>query len=414
MVHIRLNERESNPNPHINFITALPTSSPSQEDAMQLLRALAAQVKPVMKAHGFMINSFEEYEYNAVFAGRSWNNGETVEIVLRRPDGSFYPSSWLMSTLCHELAHIKHMNHGPAFQALWARLRNEVRALQAKGYFGDGFWSSGTRLADAARTSGQGLDPGELPEYMCGGAQTRARPTRRKRRPRAIAGPSDRTGAQTTKRRKAGSRVAKDFGSGGRALNDDLDEDAKKRGTGFGKQARSKKARDERAAAIERRLAALKTGSGPSRPNRDNDDPTTDSESESEELIPETDAERRNALLDSLKQAEPGGIEKTQMKSKNLLDYWGHFVRLDSAPHGEGKRTQEKADSFAIPFDYNDVPGGNVAGPSPRTATAIAPEEEDDAEWQCAVCTLRNNPGHLACSACATPRGESSWQGGSV
>jgi hypothetical protein len=41
MVHLRINAREPNPNPH-------------------LLRALAAQVKPIMKAHGFAVNSLEE------------------------------------------------------------------------------------------------------------------------------------------------------------------------------------------------------------------------------------------------------------------------------------------------------------------------------------------------------------------
>ena len=62
MVHLRLNEREANPNPHINFITVLPTSGDERERARarELLRALAAQVKPVMRAHGFTINSFEE------------------------------------------------------------------------------------------------------------------------------------------------------------------------------------------------------------------------------------------------------------------------------------------------------------------------------------------------------------------
>ena len=60
MVHLRLNEKEANPNPHINFITALPKSGDEIERARQLLRALAAQVKPVMKAHGFTVNSFEE------------------------------------------------------------------------------------------------------------------------------------------------------------------------------------------------------------------------------------------------------------------------------------------------------------------------------------------------------------------
>lgn len=61
MVHVRLNERETNPNPHINFITALPAADEaSREEARQLLRALAAQVRPVMKAHGLAVNSFEE------------------------------------------------------------------------------------------------------------------------------------------------------------------------------------------------------------------------------------------------------------------------------------------------------------------------------------------------------------------
>lgn len=104
MVHVRLNEREPNPNPHVNFITPLPSADPAvQEDARQLLRALAAQVRPVMKAHGFAVNSLEEYEHNRVFAGRNWNNGEVVELVLRGLSGAFMPLSWLMSTFCHEV-----------------------------------------------------------------------------------------------------------------------------------------------------------------------------------------------------------------------------------------------------------------------------------------------------------------------
>ena len=61
MVHLRLNENETNPNPHVNFITVLPLADPrEQERARQLLRALAAQVRPIMKAHGFVVNSLEE------------------------------------------------------------------------------------------------------------------------------------------------------------------------------------------------------------------------------------------------------------------------------------------------------------------------------------------------------------------
>jgi hypothetical protein len=61
MVHLRVNEREVHPNPHINYITPLTCADlQSQEDARQLLCALAAQVKPVMKSHGLSINSLEE------------------------------------------------------------------------------------------------------------------------------------------------------------------------------------------------------------------------------------------------------------------------------------------------------------------------------------------------------------------
>lgn len=60
-MHFKYNEKETNPNPHINFISSLPNEPfERQEEARQLLRALAAQVRPVMKQHGFEVNSFEE------------------------------------------------------------------------------------------------------------------------------------------------------------------------------------------------------------------------------------------------------------------------------------------------------------------------------------------------------------------
>lgn len=63
MVHVRLNERETNPNLHVNFISNLDADD---DGARQLMRALAAQVKPVMKAHGFSVNSLEEVCPSAV------------------------------------------------------------------------------------------------------------------------------------------------------------------------------------------------------------------------------------------------------------------------------------------------------------------------------------------------------------
>ncbi|EAU85321.2 hypothetical protein CC1G_07591 [Coprinopsis cinerea okayama7 len=442
MVHLRINETESNPNPHINFITALPSVPEIQQESLHVLRALAAQVRPVMKSHGFVINSFEEYEYNSVFAGRNWNNGETVEIVLRRPGGDFYPTSWLMSTLCHELAHIKHMNHGPAFQALWKKLREEVRQLQNRGYYGDGYWSSGKRLADSAVIPGEGIAAGEFPEYMCGGAQQRSRPTARRRRAGGPRGkrkevvPSPHTGRQTAKKRKAGSRVTSKyaFTGEGNTLGGSSGETSK------GKRAASNRAREERALAAERRLQAL-TGSL-SVSSAKSEDPNSSDESDEEfEITTETDAERREALLNS-KQSEDeieylgsgkswrmfeddftfskstgtqpssrGFTSKQESNSQSsgsasTLKQMIGSARLRESPTnlGLGKLVQSEID-----FRKKESLGlastkgkGRTLGNKPRSPSP--PPVEDG--WSCQVCTLINQPRHLACSVCATPRGE--------
>ncbi|EIM91267.1 WLM-domain-containing protein [Stereum hirsutum FP-91666 SS1] len=468
MVHNRLNENETNPNPNINFITALPTphDPQQQEHARQLLRALAAQVKPVMKAHGFVVNSFEEYEFNAVFSGRNWNAGETVELVLRGPHGGRVPTSYLMSTLCHELAHINHMNHGPDFQKLWAQLRQEVRALQERGYYGDGYWSSGTRLADSATVSGSGIEAGDLPEYMCGGAQTRSRPSNRRRRRIAgtetsRAGPSTHTGAQTAKKRKAGGRLTAKgaFRGDGVALNDggeSKSEVASQVGTGFGKRAGSKKAREERALAFERRIAALQ-GKGTSSENGQD----SDSDSSDFEIVPETDSDRRRAMLDS----DPTGNAKLKGTNGKLEDFWDEFIiprasssSSGSQPKGKEKETnvpsgatakkdgdglkQRTLDGGAVGTG-SDVKGngkgaakgrgmvlGNIVQDEveyrKKEALGMTKEQSEgrtlggntkrpgpglESGWACLICTLENESGHLACSACGTERGQASWEG---
>lgn len=163
MVHVRLNQAEPNPNHHINFITALPTNPEQQEEARQLLRALAAQVRPVMKSHGFAVNSLEEVHTLTLLSlyseCRLWchsmstikcSQGGTgmlerplvnlalvlwskrllhvflLELVLRRPGGSFYPAYWLMSTLCHEVygpVHIGFSNRAYTLNSSWPTSR---------------------------------------------------------------------------------------------------------------------------------------------------------------------------------------------------------------------------------------------------------------------------------------------------
>ncbi|KAF8920291.1 WLM domain-containing protein [Mucidula mucida] len=408
MVHVRLNEKESNPNAHINFITPLPADD--EDDARQLLRALAAQVRPVMKQHGFSINSFEEYEHNAVFAGRNWNNGETVELVLRRAGGSFLPSYCLMSVLCHELAHISHMNHGPDFQALWKQLRLEVRHLQDKGYYGDGYWSSGKRLVDSARISGDGVQTGELPEYICGGAQTRSRPTRSrrrglKRRPQETVA-SNKTGRQTAKKRKAGSRVTSKYAFEGQGVS--LQDAGSSQGTGFGKQAGSKRAREERALAAEKRLRLLQGSSSVERAFLDEDN---SSEGEEE---PETDADRKNTLFtDQGQDLDELRFSWNDFKNDFVFTGNGRSEVIDIStdeedvipPTIKGKEKDHRnLVESEIYVRKKEALGMDSGSSKNRLKEAPKDGHIRPNEWGCRVCTLLNEPEHLACGACGTPR----------
>ncbi|PWY97064.1 WLM-domain-containing protein [Testicularia cyperi] len=284
MVHLRLNDPDTSRNKHINYITALPHYD-DHEEARHRLFQLAAQVQPVMKTHGFQINSLEEYEWNREFAGRNWNNGETVELILRRQDGSFAPLQWVLMVFCHELAHIKYMNHIPSQHGKLDReLRQECRQLQARGYYGDGFWSAGQRLQDNAFVAGMRMESLRgLPEYSCGGAfsskkasgakrRRRRAPNGRRPRKRGFKGPSLHTGAQTAPNTKGGRRVQTDMpGQGSRvdALNSipkasaasaSYKNDAN---STFRKRTQTASARELRAQAALRRFDAMKREHSP-------------------------------------------------------------------------------------------------------------------------------------------------------
>ncbi|EST04655.1 hypothetical protein PSEUBRA_006415 [Kalmanozyma brasiliensis GHG001] len=291
MVHLRLNDPDTSRNKHINYITSLPQYS-DRDAAHHRLQQLAAQVQPVMKKHGFAINSLEEFEWNREFAGRNWNNGETVELVLRRQDGSFAPLQWVLMVFCHELAHIKYMNHIPSQHGkLDKELRAECRELQGRGYYGDGFWSAGQRLEDNAFVAGSGMQSLQgLPEYSCGGAfqskpsKGRARKRRRTAatgsRKRGFKGPSLHTGAQTAPNTKGGRRVQTLLpGQGSRVDGNNHIPTASASSSAykadanstFRKRTQTASARELRAQAAMQRFAALKTEAVENKPASEGD-----------------------------------------------------------------------------------------------------------------------------------------------
>ncbi|WVQ97375.1 hypothetical protein IAU59_004487 [Kwoniella sp. CBS 9459] len=223
---LRLNERQANPNPYVIFIRSL-RSKKNHTDAEDILKAVAAQMKTIMRDRFMQVHTLEEADFNRVFAGRNWNHGQSIELVLRGPSGRFLPMPYIISVMCHEMAHIEQMNHGPKFQKLMADIKADVSRLQSRGYYGDGFWSDGKRLADNARMGGEGLRASDFPEYVCGvsaaDARKAKRPTRGpgvSRAPGLVKGEaSHRSGRQTEYRRKAGQRNAANMGEGGSRLD---------------------------------------------------------------------------------------------------------------------------------------------------------------------------------------------------
>ncbi|KAM0754662.1 WLM-domain-containing protein [Meredithblackwellia eburnea MCA 4105] len=258
--HLKLNNPNVDPNPDITFIRELK-QKPNSEKARQLLDAVAAQFKPITKKFGFGVNSFEEYEWNPEFSGRNWNGGEVIELVLRNRDDSFKPYSSILSTMCHELAHIKEMNHSKYFWEKNNEIRGELHQLRANGYFGDGFWSAGTMLT-GANVPGQILKEEDQPMYPCGGAINRRRKRQRRnprnnnderggsRRERGSVSKLGHTGRQTRIQRKPGGRVTREgaFKGEGKVMDDDPEMST------FRRRANAPSAIAARADAAQRRM----------------------------------------------------------------------------------------------------------------------------------------------------------------
>ncbi|ELU40748.1 WLM domain-containing protein [Rhizoctonia solani AG-1 IA] len=442
----RFNTKTTSPNPYFNFITALPPhinapNLPSQDDAKALLQALAAQVRPLCKKHGFNVNSFEEVCHNLKASGRIFRcvKISPKEIVLRRSDGSFHNIQHLIQVVCHELAHIKF----------------------------PGMYSSGNRLSDSTEVAGRGLrvTDFDLPEYMCGGAQDRRRASTLRRAPRGNGGPKP-------KRRKAGTRVRSKYAfvGQGNALNEHATgEQEKKRGTGFKKRAQSAKERQARLEAIEQRLKSLESmammrfhsaniadvlyiENSNGKPDPQSGlEPAVEAGSDSEsgsESFKETDDMRRKLLADSgagwkfstIPDAGPTGSfdddiinllsddedqdtnqarapPKSTPSKKLELQKQGPSNPLTNMVHNEVEH--RKQEQLGLVGSHKLGGGGRGAHQSRLLDTPKVPQPSKSLdvcfkggqvsdkvdEWACLVCTCLNHEDYGVCQACSTRRG---------
>ncbi|GAA6018411.1 hypothetical protein JCM8202_001369 [Rhodotorula sphaerocarpa] len=392
--HVRINDPNPNPNDNITF-TRVIEGRPDSDMALKILQALAAQFKPIMKDWGFGINSLVEYEWNETFAGRNWNGGEVIEIVLRRRDGRFAPWQFLLYVMCHELAHIREMNHSKYFFQVNSELRAALAKLRASGYTGDGFWSTGRSLIYPQAEIPAAAE--ELAALTCGGANKKSR-GRRRRRPRAAGSkpPRERgsavqlgtTGRQTAVPRKAGGRVAKKgaFTGTGNLLSDDPAQST------FKRRAQAQKAIEARAAAAEARIAAdkrartaesrVKTEAGPStdaKPKVDVDLATADSDAEPDTEDDETDAHDVGGGWETDEEDKPAvqlSEEEKRWLAADMRDWETNF-----ADDGEDVKpdtgistgaTPDRSDAGGSRSDGEAAPQASSSG-SKRKASSVTP-----------------------------------------
>ncbi|KAK4510056.1 Na+/H+ antiporter [Mucor velutinosus] len=139
---------------------------PRHDEALQLLKRLASQVKPVLLKHNWTIkNLVEFFPTNPNLLGMNTNRGWKVNLRLRPhyDETQFLEYEDILGTLLHEMAHIVRGPHDEHFYKLLDELKQETELLMASGYRGDGFFSDGHLLGFQS-----------VPRYMSSGIAAKA------------------------------------------------------------------------------------------------------------------------------------------------------------------------------------------------------------------------------------------------
>lgn len=388
----RLNERTQRPNALINFIRPLPGAT--AEIAESILNRVAAICYPFMKSNMILVQALEEFPYNTEFVGRNFNSGEVIQLVLKDRHGRWLPQRMIEMVMVHELAHCKQMNHSKAFWRVRDAYAVDLRALWAKGYTGEGMWGRGRNLATGA-VQQENVDPGDIPEHLCGG--TYGRRSKKRRR----GGKAKETLSYAERKQR---RILKKFGAGGQALGADDDTKVKLEGGAAKKSkprvAGSARGRELRAAAA---LARFETAKEEHVEVKKEETPS-DSETENEYEIGDEEA-------------------AIDIDGKKMIDEdGGALIKICESEDKDGNSQREMDEimsqrQFAPRKTASDRPvQSKPADPSPsRSSIRIthlndiykrrpspAPEPRaSHASMICVVCSLANKPDSMTCMACS-------------
>ncbi|KAI8146888.1 WLM domain-containing protein [Fennellomyces sp. T-0311] len=109
------------------------------DEAMQLLKRIAAQVKPIMVKRGWkVVHLCEFFPKNPSLLGVNVNRGGKINIRLRPhyDDNTFIEYNDLLGTMLHELTHIVRGPHDAVFYKLLDELNDELDELILTGQRG--------------------------------------------------------------------------------------------------------------------------------------------------------------------------------------------------------------------------------------------------------------------------------------
>ncbi|PVI07040.1 WLM-domain-containing protein [Periconia macrospinosa] len=409
----RLNERTQRPNALINFIRPLP--GPTSSTAENILNRVAAICYPFMKSNMVLVQALEEFPYNTEFVGRNFNAGEVIQLVLKDRNGRWLPQKMVEMVMVHELAHCKQMNHSKAFWKVRDAYAVELRALWTQGYTGEGMWGRGRNL-QSGLVQGDTIDPGDIPEHLCGG--TYGRRSKKRRR----GGNAKDTLSYAEKKQR---RILKKFGAGGQALGADDSVKVKLEGGTTKKSkprvAGSARGRDLRAAAALARFeAAAKENASVKEETPSDSESGDDYEEDTDQAAIDVDGkemtdEKGRSLIricdeeddkDDNAQREMLEIQELE-KSKATTATTGNsrsapspnLIKTEAA--SSPRITEQSASKHASTSKISErAPAQNLVSKS-RAKLGARNQLPVPTTLTCNVCSLVNELGSVTCMACS-------------
>jgi predicted metal-dependent hydrolase len=130
-------------------------------DSLELIARLARDARSIAEAFGLRYRAIEpERPHVRRRLGVCYADGTIRIRLFHARTGLPLKYSSLVDTLCHELAHLRHFNHGRRFQALYRRILDHARR---EGIYAPG---PGAEAATSAPAPVVVLPPLRLPQQL--------------------------------------------------------------------------------------------------------------------------------------------------------------------------------------------------------------------------------------------------------